>query len=115
MEYRLIRGARLLDAIEAQIQLDERSFTGLQQSTLRFQPPTTKRQHATDPIRITQLQLNPAVPSRILKVEEVAQSGQKTYDPVLQFNQIDFEEEDTNQNVTFLRQMESNITSFQFH
>ena len=100
MEFRIIRGARLLQAIE-QEQLDERSFTGLQQSTLRFQPPTTKRQHATDPIKIVQMQLVPAVPSRIIKVEAVAQSGQKTYDPVLQFNQVDFDEEDTDQNVTF--------------
>ncbi len=102
MEFKLIRGVRFFEAILEQERLDEKSLTSLSQSTLRFQPPTTKRQHATGPIRIVQLQLNPAIPSRILKVEAVAQSGQKTYDPVLQFSEIDFDEEDTDQNVTFM-------------
>jgi hypothetical protein len=102
MEFRIIRGERLLQAILEEEQLDEKSFTGLQQSTIRFQPPTKKRQYATGPIKIAQMQLIPAVPSRILKVEAVAQSEQKTYDPVLQFSQIDFDEEDTDQNVTFM-------------
>jgi len=102
MEFRIIRGARLLQAIKELEQLDERSYTGLQQSTLRFQPPTKKRQYATDPIRITKIELIPAVPSKILKVEGTAQSGQKTYDPIMQFSDVEYQDEDTNENVTFV-------------
>lgn len=94
----LIRGPRILQ------QLEETTYAELERSTANFQPPSRKRQHATDPIRVTQMQLIPFRSQRDtgdLKVEAIAQSGGKKYSPILYFSDVVFEEADQADNVSF--------------
>jgi hypothetical protein len=92
----LIRGARIIQ------QLNEAStYQDLENKTLAFIPPSRKRQHAVDPIQITQMKLVPYRNSGALQVEGLAQSDGKKYDTIMLFSDVVYEDGDQGDNVTF--------------
>lgn len=97
--FKFIRGSRLLQWSEEE--LDEVTLADLERDTVSGFPNTTKRQHATDPIHITQMKLIPAVPTGDLICDAEASSGPKTYDPKILFLDTTYEDDDTGTNVTF--------------
>lgn len=98
-EYKFLRGARLLQWSEES--LEEVTLTDLERDTVFGFPNTTKRQHATDPVQITSTKLVAAVPTNDLKCDATAKSGPKTYDPKILFLDVEYQDQDTNENVTF--------------
>jgi hypothetical protein len=97
LEY--IHGSR----IATQVLDEDSTVDDLSTNVDRFVPPSKRRQHATQPVQISQLVYIPAPESESLKIKAEArnfESGKK-YTPVIAFNDIAFEEEDTPQNVTF--------------
>ena len=100
-KFEIIRGKRILDQLDKEV-LEERStYNDLEKNVLNFDPVSTKRQHATDPIRITQIAYLPFLGTNNLNVESIAASNGTNYNPKITFNQIEFEEEDTPNNITF--------------
>lgn len=96
MEYRLIRGARILQ------QLDEVSTVpGLEQNIETAFPTTKKRQHATGEVAVSNIQYIPYVGMKMLHVKSVATSNGHQYQQVIQFNGVAFENADTEVNATF--------------
>lgn len=81
--------------------IDESSLVDLEQSAVRGFPATTKRQHLTGPIHMTGLEITPYVPSKQLRCEAKMQNGGNTYNCVIQFDGVTFEDEDMPTNVTF--------------
>ncbi len=93
----LVRGARVI------AQLNEaKTLIQLKRETDRFTPKTTKRQYATDPIQVNQMKLVPYVNSGALQVDSVTKSSGKTYETTILFTRVDFQEENTPANVTFV-------------
>lgn len=98
-KYQVIRGKRILQQLQ---QIEEQStFAELERNTTNFIPPSEKRQWATDPIQIDQMQLIPYEQSSSLMVQSVARNDEKKYQTIILFNDVTFEQEDTGQNVTF--------------
>lgn len=104
-KFKLIRGARILQQIEEETALSERSsYQDLERRTITAFPRTRKRQHATHPVQIVRTDFTPYIGTRNLLVRGQAKSGTYNnvfYKPMLFFNEIQFEDEDTPQNVSF--------------
>lgn len=104
-DFKIIRGARILQQIEQEKLLDERSsYQELERRTITAFPRTRKRQHATGPVQIVQTLFTPYIGTRNLLVRGQARSGTYRnvfYKPMLFFNEIQYEKEGSNQNVTF--------------
>jgi len=64
--------------------------------------PTKKRQYATDPIQLTGLKITPFIGTKALLFRGDAVSDGKNYTPIIMFNNVQFEEEDTPTNLTFM-------------
>lgn len=94
-KFYLIRGPRIVN------QLDEAAFSELEQNTLTFIPTTTKRQHAVTPVQITAVELIPAPQSGTLEARGEAQSGTNKYQPIILFSDVEYQDEDTGENITF--------------
>lgn len=93
---RLIRGARLLQWLE------EAPFLDLERKTLNFTPPTTKRQHVTAPLRVMKMEFIAAPQNGTLIVKsQVKSDSGNTYSPTIQFDGVEFDEEDRPDNITF--------------
>lgn len=95
---RLVRGARLLQWLE------ETPFANLERGTMNFQPQAkpSARQNATGPIQIQKMEMVPAINSGNLTIKAFAKSDSgNAYSPTIQFDDIEFQEEDTPTNVTF--------------
>lgn len=109
-ELKLIRGKRILQ------QLDETTFQKLEQNVEIFEPESSFRQHVIDNVHISNLELIPARQSGDLKVEAVARSNGKTYNPVILFLDVKYQEADQANNVSFVGsdKNEYNIRSIQF-
>lgn len=96
MEFKVLRGQRLLT------QLDEDStYRDLENDIRRGFPDTRKRQHATGPVGILKLSYVPYVQDGVLRVEAVANSSGNKYNPIIQFREVQFQEEDLPNNTTF--------------
>lgn len=96
MEYRLIRGARILQ------QLDEDSTaTQLRNNIVTSFPNTKKRQNATNEVNVTSIQYVPFVGTKMLHVKATTQSNGNAYHQSLQFLRVGFESNNTPENVTF--------------
>ncbi len=104
-KFKIIRGARILQQIEEESALSERSsYQDLERRTITAFPRTRKRQHATHPVQIVRTDFTPYIGTRNLLVRGQAKSGTYNnvfYKPMLFFNEIKFEDEDTPQNVSF--------------
>ena len=108
-KYMLIRGARIIQQMEREGLLDEAStYQSLEQRTVAGFPNTTKRQYAVQPVQIVRMEFVPFVPTGNLRCDAVARSnnpeqrtpGGKTYNPQVLFNDVEYQEEDSNENVT---------------
>jgi hypothetical protein len=96
--HKLIRGARLLQWLE------EAPFSDLERGTMQFEPPASPdaRQNAKMPIQILKMQLVPAPHDGNLTVKSVARSNSgNVYQPSIMFDEVEFQEQDMNTNVTF--------------
>ena len=95
-----IRGKR----IEDQLIREDTSVNDLEQKTRQFDPTTTKRQNATGQIQVQQMKLTAGQRdgSGVLEVESVIKSDSgNQYQAIMSFSGIDYQDEDTNDNVTF--------------
>lgn len=104
--FKIIRGARILQQIEAEeTTIVERStYQDLERSTVRAFPYTRKRQYATHPVRIVKMEMVPYVGTKNLLIKGQARSGTRTniyYKPMLFFNQVQYEKEPDNTTITF--------------
>jgi len=97
--FKFLRGARLLQWSEDD--LIEVTLQDLERDTVFGFPNTTKRQHATGPVHITKTKLIPAVPTNDLMCHATAASEGKNYNPKLLFLQVQYDDQDTNENITF--------------
>lgn len=71
--------------------LQETSLTNLKNSAIEAFPNTTKRQHATDPIKIVRLEWLPYVGTKILFVKGTVKSDSgKEYNPVIVFQGVSY-------------------------
>ena len=95
----VIRGARIAQQMEKL--LDEATYATLDKNTNNAMPPTTKRQFATDPILDSQMEISPAKESGELIFNMVVPSNGKMYDTTVMFSEVQYEDEDSQSNVTF--------------
>ncbi len=102
--FKIIRGVRLLQWMDEETLEERSSYQELERKTISAFPRTRKRQHATQPIQIVRTDFTPYLGTRNLLVRAQARSGTYNnvfYKPMLFFNEIQFEDESTNENVTF--------------
>ena len=104
-DFKIIRGVRLLQWVEEEETLEERSaYDQLYKKTVQAFPRTRKRQHATQPIQIVRTDFTPYLGTRNLLVRGQARSGTYNnvyYKPMLFFNEVQYQQkgqEDTKQN-----------------
>ena len=71
-------------------QIQESSLNDLFQSTVAAFPTTTKRQYATDTIKITNLYWMPFTGMKTLFVRALAQNEGREYNPVILFKNVEF-------------------------
>lgn len=71
--------------------LIESSFDDLYDSTVRAFPGTTKRQHATDPIQITNFKFTPFLGVNTLLVRALATNEDRQYKPVILFKKVKYQ------------------------
>lgn len=93
--WKFIRTDRILRSLE------EKDLQGLRTDTIRGFPGTRKRQHATAPVQIVQKVYTPYVGSGDLLVESLATNQGRRYNPEIFFDEVEYEEEDAPDNVTF--------------
>lgn len=93
-EFKIIRGVRLLQWMEEDDTLEERSdYNQLYNKTVQAFPRTRKRQHATQPIQIVRTDFTPYIGTRNLLVRGQARSGTYNnvyYKPMLFFNEVEY-------------------------
>lgn len=73
----------------------ESSLTDLYKSTVNAFPNTTKRQHATDPIKIVELKWTPFLGMKTLFVRGVAHNENRTYNPMILFKKVSYHKQNT--------------------
>jgi hypothetical protein len=94
-EYKLIRGARILQ------QLNEDSSEDQLDTNIRTAwPNTKKRQNATGEVVINNIQYIPYIGTKFLHVKSTSLSNGHTYNQALQFMRVVFDTADTEENVT---------------
>ena len=93
----LIRGSRILDQMNS---LTEASTYRTLRDNLKFLT-TKKRQLATDPVMIQSSTTVPLVSAKMLEIKSIAISNGERYNVTIQFEGVQYEEVDTQQNVTF--------------
>lgn len=83
--------------------LTELTYDQMHGNIERSFPNTRKRQHATQPINVANMKVTPYVNSNELKVDSVAQNTEShsRYNTTVLFQDVEFEDEDTDINVTF--------------
>lgn len=83
--------------------LEESNLTDLERETIRGFPTTTKRQHSTDTVQASTMEITPFTKTGELLVKSVMKNndGGKTYDAAIMFNDVNFEDSDTPSNITF--------------
>lgn len=94
-KYQFVRGQRIISALQ------ETPYRDLERNIVTGFPDTTKRQHATDPVQIVQLNLFPSVQSNNLMVRSLARSGGKKYTPEVLLLDVEYQPEDSDENITF--------------
>lgn len=94
-EYRFIRGARIIQQLN-----EESTYNDLDANITTSFPNTRKRQHATNEVRVQQLDLVPYVGTQMLHVRAITtgNSGQQ-YQQAIQLLRVKFESAKTPENV----------------
>lgn len=82
-------------------QLFELNLNTLQSNIVRGFPNTKKRQHISNTVNITNLQLVPYPMQHALEADAVALSKGNRYSPVIMFEEVEFEEADSPNVVSF--------------
>ena len=95
-KFMVIRGQRILN------QLNETTYADLERNTMAFQPQSKKRQFAVDPVQIANLSLIPYAQSGVLEARALAHGETGHYEPQMVFTEIEYQEEDTAENITFM-------------
>lgn len=95
----LIRGARINQQLE---QLDEATYAELERNTMKFVPPSEKRQWVVNPIQVTKLELTPARESQNLIIKSEVNSNGNLYTPSMVFDGVIFDDSDQDNNVSFI-------------
>lgn len=95
INYQFIRGERIIQFLQ------ETPYMDLERNIVTGFPGTTKRQHAVDPVQIVQLNLFPSVQSKTLIARALARSGAKKYSPEVMLLSVEYQPEDTPDNITF--------------
>lgn len=72
----------------------ESSLDDLYQSAVDAFPNTTKRQHATDPIRITSFAWTPFLGMKTLFLRVRAQNEDRVYKPIILFRDVNYDDDD---------------------
>jgi predicted nucleotidyltransferase len=75
---------------KVEMMLIETSLRELYDSAVAAFPNTTKRQHATDPIVVTNLRWTPFVGMKTLFIKAIAQSEGKEYNPIVLFKKVNY-------------------------
>lgn len=96
---KFIRGARIQQQIKRD-RLDETTYTDLEQSTVSTFPDTDKRQNVVNQVNVSKIEFTPFLPNRNLLITARASSGARQYKPQVLFSQVEFQDEDTPDNVT---------------
>jgi len=94
--YRVLRGQRILDQLT-----EVSSVPELQSNIEQGFPNTTKRQHVTSEVTISNVQYMSYIGMKMLHVKSLSSSNGHQYKQALQFNGVAFESQDTDSNVTF--------------
>jgi hypothetical protein len=79
--------------MDFQTYINESSLNNLHQSAVAAFPGTTKRQHATQPIRITRLEWIPFLGMKTLYVKGLAQNEGKEYKTAILFKGVNYHRE----------------------
>ncbi len=103
-EYQIIRGKRINDQLE--LLVEQSTYNQLKSNVDSFIPVSTRRQSAVDPVQIVELKTLPFIGTKNLNVEALAKNsnskeGHSENYPKIIFNRVEFEEETTNDNITF--------------
>lgn len=72
------------------LNLQENNLHNLFASTIQAFPLTTKRQHSTDTVKITELNWVPFLGVNTLFVKGLAQNGQNEYNPMILFKNVSY-------------------------
>lgn len=100
--YMFIRGERILKQLEENQELLEVSTqVQLDQNIRAAWPDTRKRQNATNEVTISNVEFMPYVGTKMLHVKSQSRSNGNAYKQALQFTQVDFEQVDSPEVVTF--------------
>jgi len=98
-----IRGQRILNQLSEFILFEQSTYDHLYNNVLKYIPVTSMRQlpNAVDPVQINKVEVLPFLGTKNLNVKTLAVNQGKSYSPNIIFNNVVFEDEDTNENVTF--------------
>lgn len=70
--------------------LQESSLEDLYKSAVVAFPGTTRRQHAVDPIKISEVKWIPYLGTKTLLVRAIAESGNSVYNPIVMFTDVKY-------------------------
>lgn len=110
-KFMLLRGARIIQQLEGlhksseehQSELVEVSTVpDLEDNIERAFPYTTKRQHATGEVNISTIEFIPFVGMKFLHVRSTTLSNGHNYQQALQFQRVQFDEQETPDNISIL-------------
>ncbi len=98
MDLKVLRGQRILEQL---LRLEEDStYNQLHGNIVRGFPNTRKRQHATGPVHIVNMEYLPYVNNNVLRINTEATSSGNRYQPIIVFGNVTFEPEDLPSNTT---------------
>jgi len=92
----VIRGQRIINI------LNEATYGELERNTMAFIPTSKKRQYAVNPVQIANLTLIPYAHNNALECKALAHGETGHYEPQMVFNEVQYEDEDTPNNITFM-------------
>lgn len=95
-QYRLIRGPRIIQQLT-----EEATYSELERNTLRFVPPSERRQFVMNSVQIQNMEFTAFSDSNALEVEALANNQGRRYNPSMLFSSVEFQDEDTPQNISF--------------
>ncbi len=94
---KFMRGERVLSILN-----EDSSYRELFHDIERGFPRTTKRQHSTDTVVVTQTEYIAYPSSKALQISAQVRSNGRVYEPTILFLNVEYENEDTQGNVTFM-------------
>lgn len=100
-KYKIIRGKRIADQLDDYELYEKSTYTDLERNILNFTPVSTKRQNAIDPVRIVSIEMLPFLGTKNLNINTVANSDGTNYSPKIIFNNVEFDNADQQDNITF--------------